>query len=516
MVENEIVPGKTLEIDHPEGENEKKGVIVNTFGGTVRLEWEHDAPMTAMGLLPFFIEFLKEGKQFDSWVEQCPIRMTSPNAPLKAEILGTYLLGVLSGQNRYAHITALRNDGVTPRLLGMRKVLSEDAIRRSFIEAGEKEIQDWQLSHLAKTYEALLEEPYILDIDTTVKPLYGKQEGAVVGYNPHKPGRPSHAYHTYFIGTLRLAMDVEVEAGNMTAAAYTQPALWRLIDGQEPQRRPWLIRGDCGFGNESTISGCESRGIDYLFKLRFTANVKRLADMVSSSSEWREAGKGWEGVTSELRLSGWSRSRRVVVLRRRLKEKRKPKRGRKPVDSLLPFLEGFPEPEWYEYAVLVTSLKEDVLTIAQLYRDRADVENAFDELKNQWGWGGYTTHDMKRCQISARIVAQVYNWWSIFVRLAVPDQHIEGGTSRPLLMDAVGRQTKHSGQTTLKVTSSHAKRGAVEKALRSIATFIKKIPAIAEQLGLDNDPWRLILSAAFRSFLHGRVLGSARVAISTG
>jgi len=28
---------------------------------------------------------------------------------------------------------------------------------------------------------------------------------------------------------------------------------------------------------------------------------------------------------------------------------------------------------------------------AQLYRDRADCENSFDELKNQWGWGRFTT-----------------------------------------------------------------------------------------------------------------------------
>ncbi|MGH9826958.1 MAG: hypothetical protein ACREDR_27335 [Blastocatellia bacterium] len=165
--------------------------------------------------------------------------------------------------------------------------------------------------------------------------------------------------------------------------------------------------------------------------------------------------------------------------------------------------------------MLVTSLKDEILTIAQLYRDRADVENALDELKNQWGWGGYTTQDMKRCQISARIVAQIYNWWSIFVRLVVPDQHLEGGTSRPLLMDAVGRQTKHSGRTTLKVTSSHAKRGAVEKALSSITASLKKIPTIAEQLNL-NDPWRLILSLAFRNFLHGSILGCRPNALSTG
>ncbi|HEY6252976.1 MAG TPA: transposase [Candidatus Angelobacter sp.] len=507
-----------LDMVHPTGEESSeagKALIVNTFGGAIRLEWEHDAPMTAVGLLPFFVEFLREGKQFERWVEECPIHMTSPNAPTKADILGTYLLGVLGGQNRYAHITALRNDAVTPKLLGMRQVMSEDSIRRSFKEVEVESAEKWQLSHLAKTYGPLLDEPYILDTDTTVKPLYGRQEGAVVGYNPHKPGRPSHVYHTYFLATLRLAMDVEVEAGNLTASPYSQPALWRLVDGLEPKRRPWLMRGDCAFGNESTISGCESRGVDYLFKLRLTANVKRLADMVSSSTEWENAGKGWEGVFSELRLSGWSRSRRVVVLRRRLKDRRKPKRGRKRADPLLPFLEGFPEPEWYEYAVLVTSLKDEIVTIAQLYRDRADIENALDELKNQWGWGGYTTQDMKRCQITARIVAQIYNWWSIFVRLAVPDQHLEGGTSRPLLMDAVGRQTKHSGQTTLKVTSSHAKRGAVQKALSSITAFLKKIPTITEQLNI-HDPWRLILSAAFRNFLRGRVLGSAPISISTG
>jgi hypothetical protein len=36
----------------------------------------------------------------------------------------------------------------------------------------------------------------------------------VVGYNPHKPGRPSHTYHTYAIAELRLILEVEVQAGN--------------------------------------------------------------------------------------------------------------------------------------------------------------------------------------------------------------------------------------------------------------------------------------------------------------
>lgn len=48
--------------------------------------------------------------------------------------------------------------------------------------------------------------------------------------------------------------------------------------------------------------------------------------------------------------------------------------------------------------MLVTNLDHEILSLGQLYRDRADAENAFDELKNQWGWGGFTTHDLHRCQ----------------------------------------------------------------------------------------------------------------------
>ena len=38
----------------------------------------------------------------------------------------------------------------------------------------------------------------------------------------------------------------------------------------------------------------------------------------------------------------------------------------------------------------------DAIALSQLYRDRGDCENIFDELKNQWGWGGFVTHDLAR------------------------------------------------------------------------------------------------------------------------
>src|SRR4051812_26828324 len=70
---------------------------VDTYGGKIHVEWDPQAAVTPLGQLPFFIEFLKLGGLFESWVEDCPIDMTSPNAPLKTNLLGTLLLSILAG-----------------------------------------------------------------------------------------------------------------------------------------------------------------------------------------------------------------------------------------------------------------------------------------------------------------------------------------------------------------------------------------------------------------------------------
>jgi hypothetical protein len=281
--------------------------------------------------------------------------------------------------------------------------------------------------HLLRCYEPLLYEPWILDVDGTIKTLYGHQQGAVVGYNPHKPGRPSHVYHTYFAANIRLVLDVEVQPGNQTAACFAQPGLWAFIDRLPRQAWPAFVRGDCDWGNERVIHEAEKRGMPYLFKLRKNATVKALLEGALYRSDWTACGQGWQGVEESLRLTSWTKRRRIIVLRRELKGENagvceKAKRiGCE--QSEFVFVDTLEPSRKYEYAVLVTSLEDELLTVSQHYRDRADAENIFDELKNQWGWGGYTTHDLGRCQIMARINALVYNWWSLFVRLAIPLNH---------------------------------------------------------------------------------------------
>ncbi|PAJ71844.1 transposase, partial [Pseudoalteromonas sp. NBT06-2] len=153
--------------------------------GKVHIEWDPKATVTPLGQLPFFIQFLKLGKRFEPWVEECPLAYQSNNASATRDILGSIFLSVLSGHTRYAHIGSLIHDTVNKQLLGMSKVVSDDTVRRALHNIDENDGLTWLESHLFSSYEPLLNVPWILDSDVTVKPLYGHQEAAVKGYNPH-------------------------------------------------------------------------------------------------------------------------------------------------------------------------------------------------------------------------------------------------------------------------------------------------------------------------------------------
>jgi hypothetical protein len=230
-----------------------------------------------------------------------------------------------------------------------------------------------------------------------------------------------------------------------------------------------------------------------------------LIEKLFRDGQWENALQGWQGSEARLKLQGWSSERRVVVLRRELKDKVLLAHTEDEGQRMFSFIETAESVKQYEYAVLVTSLEDKIDSLAQHYRDRADSENAFDELKNQWGWSGFTTQDIHRCQVMACHTALVYNWWSLFARLAIPERHAEAITSRPLLLEAVGRQTHHSGQTQIVLTSMHGDSCQIKKILKRLTGFFRWLRSSAEQLTWA-ERWRRILSLALVKFLRGRLL----------
>lgn len=481
-------------------------MVVATPGGRFQVRWDEGGSATALGQMVFFAEFLDVSGLFSRWVEKCPMKYTSPNAPSVEDVLGTLLLSILDGQRRYAHVAGLRGDEVVQEILGMTKIISDDSLRRALArlaptvvgsydkaELAARQAQldrglAWMDEQLFESVQEALSTPWILDVDPTVKPLYGRQDGAEVGYNPKKPGRPSHVIHTYWISAVRLVLHAEVQNGKATAGTHSLPGLRSLLARLTPAQRPTLVRGDCGLGNENVMGELEEIKQAHLFKLRQTPGTKRMIERQWARQDWQAVGQGWEAVEDQLKLQGWSKSRRVVVLRRATKgdllvtAKKARKKAAIPGQQMLQFVDDNSPLTIWEYAVLVTNTDYDLAAIAQLYRDRADCENGFDELKNQWGWGGYTTHDLERCNLSARAVALIYNWWSWYVRLANPKARLEAITSRPLLLSAVGRLTHHAGQSRLLLTITHAASDQIKTMIANIRAGLQHILAAAPQL----------------------------------
>lgn len=469
-------------------------MVVDTLGGRMHVHWDEGAQATPNGQLVFFAEFLRTTGVFDDLVASCPLNYRSGNAPDKRDVLGTLLLAMLAGHRRYAHITGLRGDAVAAQALGMTRVVSEDAVRRAVGRMDEAESAGWLRPALRHSVLEALDTPWVLDIDASIKPLYGKQEGAERGYNPHKPGRPSHVLHTYWVGNLRLVLDVQVSAGKQHTSAHANSGLGRLLDELDT-RRPALVRGDCGYGNEGILTELEQRGQAYLLRMRMSKNVQRLVVRQLGRDDWsRFDHQGCQAVEDSLKLDGWSRARRVVIVRRRMREELAREHGGERDQLRLAFADDavLDAARMWEFTVLVMDADYPLESVAQLYRDRCDCENGFDELKNQWGLSGFTTQDLARCQTTARIGALVYNWWSWYCRAAHPGGRLEAVTSRPLLLAAVGTAARHAGQTQLYLTPLHADTGTIRRLVANVRAALELARGIAEQFQ-QRTPWGALL-----------------------
>ena len=236
---------------------------VATPGGRFQVRWDDNGSASALGQLAFFAEFLEVSGLFERWVKGCPMGYTSGNAPEVCDVLGTWLLSILDGQRRYAHVTALRGDAVAPQLLGMTQIISDESLRRALkhlapsigkrCSEDERIRREAQLAKSTEWMDAALKDSitdalgtgWILDCDTTIKLLYGHQDGAEISYNPIKPGRPSHAIHTYWIANVRLVLEAEVQGGKAHAAKHSLPRLIQIL-----KALPWGERHALGGDQE--------------------------------------------------------------------------------------------------------------------------------------------------------------------------------------------------------------------------------------------------------------------------
>ena len=161
----------------------------------------------------------------------------------------------------------------------------------------------------------------------------------------------------------------------------------------------------------------------------------------------------------------------------------------------------------YEWYALVTDLDMDARDVLPLYRERGDPdwseaeiaegrENIFDEMKNQWGWSGFTAHSLKQTALFAGMAVIAANLWNVFTRLGDDGMHHEAVTSRPLLQSCIARLSRHARQGIVTIYTATSERA--RETYRAISAFLSRISS-ASQLSLEERRQRII-AHAFREY----------------
>ncbi len=424
---------------HPLGEGD---FTFPTAGGRVRLSVTDDALTPFGGLVPW-AAYTKHIGIVEKLAGDCPVTRTSPNAAPVYDVIQSFMLTALTDGRRFSHVERLREDPTIPELFGMESVVSDDTVRRFFKSIDPVLGAEW-IGRQVKPMWGALPDQIIMDWDSTVQPKYGHQEGAEVGYNPGKPGRRSFHPLLGVVARTRLCPAYRFRPGDTVTATQWQDA---MEDAQRwlGDRQVWLNRGDLGLGHDAVMTWHEAvvGRPRYLFKLKLTAKVRAALHAVSPA-DWKGPAilGAWQVAEGTLQLTGWRGPRRVVFARC--------------LQGLVPSAKSgeFWDHNKHEFAVYVTnlSLEQDAWQILQLYRDRADTENVFDELKNQWGFSGFCAKARATTELAARLLLMVYNLWVLFVRFIIPHKHTEAKTGRRWFLLIAARLVQSGRQKEVQVS----------------------------------------------------------------
>ncbi len=427
---------------HLEGDAEPT-LSLPTLGGTIHLE-RTDETLTAYGGLVAYSAFVQKLGWIADLAHRFPGERTSPNAlPVEDVLLGFQLTCLCAGR-RLAHGRYVQGDPAVAHVMGMTRVPGEDAFPRLVKRLPRATARQW-LGWTERELSAALPRAFVADWEATVNPRDGHQEEAEVGYNPHQPGRPSHHPLVGVAAGTRLCWHRRWRKGSAVSATgwgEAREGLW----AHPTIRERWKInRGDKAFGQaailawHATVTGPRPKSV---CGLRLTKNVGRALAAVPWPLWEGQPTAGLELVAeTRVKLTGWSRERRVVLVR-----------TMKPVNAGPQDEFGaIPEDNVVADVTNLTAEEAPAAQVGRLARQRGDAENVFDELKNQWGFRGFCSGRGVVTEMAARLLVVTDNLWSLFVTRLLGQSHREAITPRSEFLMMAGQRTVSGRQQKVKL-----------------------------------------------------------------
>lgn len=334
-------------------------------------------------------------------------RRGSNRSYMPLEVVESFVVGGILGTSRLNHIEMIRHDEVIRRTMGWTSVPSPSTLSRFLAKMDPGHVAAFRVEVFNRWFARLAMPKATLDVDSTVIQRYGSQERATKGYNPTKPGRPSHHPLIAFLSEPDMVANLRLRPGSAHSATDACDFIRESIDlvGAE---RIGLVSADKGFYSRTILEMILEKGVDFVIAARMTT---RLQHEILTVKSWRKD-KGMAGVSyGELAYqpTGWPRGYRFVIERRDVDRCEDTGGMLFAPDDL-----GMT----YSYRAYVTSLRIPAEMVVDIYRKRGSAENQIKQLKNDFGLSGYGLQKATACEMMMVLTAMAYNVVSLCIYLA--------------------------------------------------------------------------------------------------
>jgi hypothetical protein len=312
------------------------------------------------------------------------------------QLLLSIVLAHLSGIHRLSRIEVFTGDPLVKHLLGLKSKIEDSTIKDKLLKLGEGGaflLQEGLFSITRKWLCKSNLSRITIDCDSTVSTVYGKQEGADRGYNPHKKGANSYHPLLCYCSEMKLL----INSWFRTGSAYTSNGICEFLKqtlAVLPEHiKQIFFRADSGFFSGELFDFLEEGGHQYLVKVK----LKNLTDWLKKQ-EWIVLNRKESISEFEYKAKDWKVSRRLKAIR---------------------ILTGFEQYEVfgelykvpkYEYFCYCSNLKGmDAKGLHGLYGARAESENWIEHTKEQLHASQTVTDDFHVNDILWQLAVLGYN-----------------------------------------------------------------------------------------------------------
>ena len=354
------------------------------------------------------------------------------------------LYPIILGLGRIETNILLQQNGVFQYLASLPTYPDPTTLRRFLERFGSKGLTAFRNLHDRFRGHLLIKpdpvSSVIFDLDTKVLTVYGQQQGARIGFNPKKRGRPSYQPLLCFEGKTGDIWEGVYLSGDVHPAPHTIEILEKSISMLPSGIREIRVRADSAFYDHTIAEYLREVPAFYAIVARITKPIQRFFGGLS----YEETSPGLWFAEFEYKPWRWNTPQRFIVVRRLVPEK--------PSWQLSLF-----KMAGYTYHVIVTNLSLKPLNLWRFYNQRATGELIIRELLEAYTLGKIPTRDWTSNQAYFHLVLFAYNLINWFQRLCFPDdwQRLNLQTIRNRLLLVPAQLLRPQGRPALSLPSSY-------------------------------------------------------------